>query len=201
MPDRILGEGLVLRPALHGDRERWLELFHDPLELRFGLPAFVPVPQTIEELDERIVRTAEALAAREPGTLVVASESDPNHFLGSLGWRLDAPRLHIADVGYGVHPDARGRGVAKRALRTLTRWLTVDDSGPHLPRVQLEHSIDNLASCRTALAAGFDQEGIRRHFLPLRDETAPGGERRHDVCLHGFVPSEPVSPAADPGHL
>jgi RimJ/RimL family protein N-acetyltransferase len=200
MPDRILGEGLVLRPAQEGDRERWFELFHDPLELRFGLPAFAPVPQTLTELDERMVRTAEAFAAQEPGSLVVAPEDDPNRFLGTVGWRLDAPPLRVADVGYGVHPDARGRGVATRALRTLTRWLTVDDTGPRLPRVQLDHSVDNIASCRTALAAGFEKEGVRRHFLAMRDQDSPTGERRHDVCLHGFVPETPMSPTLEPGH-
>ena len=96
--------------------------------------------------------------------------------------------LRVADIGYAVHPDSRGQGVATRAVRTLTRWLTVDDDGPALPRVQLDHSVENIASCRTALAAGFEQEGVRRHFLPLRDQDAPGGERRHDVCMHGYVP-------------
>jgi RimJ/RimL family protein N-acetyltransferase len=199
MRDRIVGEGLVLRPAQSGDLERWLELFQDPLELRFGLPAFVPLPQTVEDLDERMVRTAEAFAAQEPGSLVVTPEDDPSHFLGTVGWRLDAPPLRVADVGYGVHPDSRGRGVAKRALRTLTRWLTVDETGPALPRVQLDHSVDNIASCRTALAAGFEKEGVRRHFLPMRDAASPTGERRHDVCLHGFVPESPMSPTVEHG--
>lgn len=187
MPDLIAGEGLVLRAAAPGDRERWLELFSDPMELRFGLPAFVPVPRTLEELDERVASSAQALAACEPGSLVVAAEDDPTHFLGSLGWRRDAPPLQIADVGYGVHPDSRGQGVAGRSLRTLTRWLTTDADGPGLPRVQLDHSVDNTASCRTALSAGFEREGIRRHYLPLRDDTAPDGVRRHDVCMHGYV--------------
>jgi RimJ/RimL family protein N-acetyltransferase len=187
MPDLIAGEGLVLRAAVPGDRERWLELFCDPMELRFGLPAFVPVPRTLEELDERVASSAQALAACEPGMLVVASDKDPSYFLGTFGWRRDAPPLEIADVGYGVHPDSRGAGVATRGLRTLTRWLTVDDDGPRLPRVQLDHSVDNDASCRTALSGGFAQEGVRRHYLPLRDESAPDGVRRHDVCLHGYV--------------
>jgi RimJ/RimL family protein N-acetyltransferase len=173
-----------------GDRERWLELFADPLELQFGLPAFVPVPATLEELDERVAGSAQTFAAGEPGNLVVAPEDDPTHFLGSFGWRRDTPPLQIADVGYGVHPDSRGRGVASRGLRTLSRWLTRDEDGPRLPRVQLDHSVDNDASCRTALAAGFAQEGIRRAYLPLRDESAPGGARRHDVCLHGHVAEE-----------
>jgi RimJ/RimL family protein N-acetyltransferase len=185
--DVIEGEGLVLRASLPGDRERMLELFHDPLELRFGMPAFVPVPQTLEDLDERLLRSAQALAAVEPGNLTIAASTDPERLLGTMGWRQDAPPMQVADVGYAVHPDSRGQGVASRALRLLTRWLTLDVGGPHLPRVQLDHSVDNEASCRTALAADFAKEGVRRAYLPLRDDTAPSGVRRHDVCLHGHL--------------
>ena len=128
-------------------------------------------------------------AAREPGDLVIVEEDRPGLLLGVIAWRRDHPRLlRVVDVGYTVHPDSRRRGVASRALRTLSRWLTIDEDGPAQARVQLDHSVENEASCRTALAAGFVREGVRASFLPLRDETAPDGVRRHDVCLHGLVP-------------
>ncbi len=57
-----------------------------------------------------------------------------------------------------------------------------------MARVQLDHSVENPASCAVAEAAGFAQEGVRRGFLPLRDPDAPFGVRRHDVCLHGYLP-------------
>lgn len=184
----ILGEGLGLRAPAAADRERWLELLHEPEELRFGTPAFVPLPATVEELDGRVVAAREQFRAGAPTTLAIVEPDDPGHFLGTVAWRRDTPpALRICEIGYAVHPDARGRGVGRRAVRTLTRWLTRDDRGPHQARVQLEHSVENLASCRVALAAGFEREGLRRAFLPLRDPDAPGGERRHDVCLHGFV--------------
>ena len=159
-----------------------MELFRDPDELAYGVPAVVTLPQSVDDLDERITRSGEALAAVEPGGLTIVSLDDPNRFLGFAAWMFHVPApLRVADIGYAVHPDSRGQGVASRAVRTLTRWLTLDDDGPALPRVQLDHSVENTASCRTALAAGFEQEGVRRHFLPLRDPDAPGGERRHDV--------------------
>ena len=192
MPDLIAGEGLVLRAAEPRDRERWLELFRDPMELRYGVPTVVDVPDTLEELDDRVTRSAFALAAVEPGSLTIASEDEPDRFLGTVAWMFHVPPpLRIADIGYAVHPDSRGQGVASRAVRAITRWLTADDDGPHLPRVQLDHSVENVASCRTALSGGFEQEGVRRCFLPLRDPDAPDGERRHDVCLHGYVPAAP----------
>ena len=183
----IIGEGLVLRPPVPDDRERWLELFGDADHLRFSRPTFVEVPTSVEDLDERVRGGQLGAASCAPGTLVVTDAGD-EIFLGILGWRQDVPVLRIADIGYSVHPDARGRGVATRAVRLLVAWLTTAPDGPDMVRVQLDHSVENPASCRTALAAGLEQEGIRRGFLPLLDPGPDGQERRHDVCLHGFLP-------------
>ena len=60
-------------------------------------------------------------------------------------------------------------------------------TGAGLARVQLDHAVANVASCRVALRAGFEQEGVRRGFLPVVDPDAPAGWSRADVCLHGRV--------------
>jgi RimJ/RimL family protein N-acetyltransferase len=186
--DLIVGEGVALRMPDPRDRERWLELLHDPEQLRFGMPAVVSVPAHVDDLDERVAEARRKFAARQPTTFVVVTEDEAERFLGTVGWSFHVPApLQVADVGYAVHPDARGRGVATRALRALTHWLTAGATGPHAARVQLDHSVENPVSCRTALGAGFAREGVRKGFLPLRDPTAPDGVRRHDVCLHGFL--------------
>lgn len=184
----ILGEGLALRGLVPGDRERLLELMQEPEQRRFS-PAFVVPPASIEDLDPRVSQSAERFAVGEPTILCIADEAAPDRFLGMIAWRIDLPKPFLTcDIGYSVHPDSRRRGVARRAITTLCRWLTVDDDGPHQVRVQLDHVVENHASCRTATATGFAREGVRRGFFPLPDATAPDGERRHDVCLHGFLP-------------
>jgi RimJ/RimL family protein N-acetyltransferase len=187
----ILGEGLGLRLPEQSDGERWLELFHDPDAIRFATPAVVAIPETQEDIDTRVAESHRKYAEHQPTSFVVVGADDPDRFLGIVGWSFHVPPpLQVADVGYSVHPDSRGHGVAGRALRTLTQWLVADADGPSVVRVQLDHSIENPASCRTALAAGFEREGVRRSYLPLRDDTAPRGVRRHDVCLHGYVPDQ-----------
>jgi RimJ/RimL family protein N-acetyltransferase len=186
----ILGEGLGLRLPEASDRERWLELFQDAEQLRFGSPAVVKVPTSIGGIDQRIAEARRKFAAQQPSTFVMVTEGEPGRFLGTISWAFHVPApLQVADVGYSVHPDSRGLGIASRSLRTMARWLTTDADGPRLARVQLDHSVENPASCRTALAAGFAQEGVRRAYLPLRDPESPDGVRRHDVCLHGLVPA------------
>lgn len=179
---------LLLRAPVPADRARMLELAHDPAQLAPGSPVVVPVPATEADLDDRVAASAAAHDAGQPGDLVVASVEEPGVFLGSVSWRYAAPpAMRIADLGYAVHPDARGRGVARGGVRLLVRWLVLDPDGPRNARVQLDHSVENAASCRVALSAGFEREGVRRGFLPMRDADAPDGVRRHDVCLHGVT--------------
>ena len=181
------GSGVLLRPARESDAERWLEMLQDPDCVAYGSPAHLPIPRELTELTERIEKSQSAWAERSPGVLVVADSHDPTVFLGDIGWRWTfSPLLGVVELGYAVHPQARGRGVGRRALVSLSDWLFgAGDLG--VARVQLDHSVENVASCRLALAAGFEREGVRRAFLPLRDPASPGGVRRHDVCLHGKV--------------
>jgi len=181
------GSGLLLRPARESDAQRWLEMLRDPVYVTYAAPAFVTLASEAAGLTERIEQSQTSWQERAPGMLAVVPAADPDLFLGDISWRwTTGEKLGVAEIGYGVHPEARGRGVGRRAIVALTRWL-LSAEGRGLARVQLDHSVENEPSCRVALAAGFEREGIRRRFLPLRDPEAPGGVRRHDVCLHGCV--------------
>jgi RimJ/RimL family protein N-acetyltransferase len=181
------GSGLLLRPARESDAERWLEMLRDPVYVTYAAPAFVTLASEAAGLTERMEQSQTSWQERVPGMLAVVPAADPDLFLGDISWRwTTGEKLGVAEIGYGVHPEARGQGVGRRAIVALTRWL-LSPEGRGLARIQLDHSVENEASCRVALAAGFEREGIRRGFLPLRDPTAPDGVRRHDVCLHGCV--------------
>jgi RimJ/RimL family protein N-acetyltransferase len=62
-----------------------------------------------------------------------------------------------------VAPEARGRGVARRALELLTDW-TFSELG--VERIELRIAADNPASSRVAERAGYVREGVLRsvHF-------------------------------------
>jgi RimJ/RimL family protein N-acetyltransferase len=71
--------------------------------------------------------------------------------------------------------------VTTAAVRLVRDWA-LDDLG--LLRVEISAYSDNVASQRTALAAGFTREGARRSFITAR------GVRRDDV-LFAMVPGDP----------
>ena len=88
----------------------------------------------------------------------------------------------VAKIGYRVHPDARGRGVARQMVDAVTQWAFTERG---LARVQLEHAVPNLASCKVAVAAGFVLEGT------TRSAYAVPGQGREDCHIHGRLPTDP----------
>ena len=112
----------------------------DPLVQRFTR---VPTPYK-KEADGRAFIGARGGAA-DPGG--VASSGWSGHrgddrLLGMIGLIADRHDALRAEIGYWVSPDARGRGVATRALRLLSRWCVTDrgsttgpSGGDRKPRV------------------------------------------------------------------
>ena len=186
-PESGLTDGTVLvrlwEPAQ--DAEARLRLVRDPDQDRWGVPFGIPRPVDVVVMQNQLEGDrARALGGGPSSYAVVAAGT--GDLLGDVACRLDIPPLGVADIGYATLPEARGRGVATSALRLLSDWLLAP-GGAGLARVQLDHAVGNVASCRVAKRAGFDQEGLRRRYLPLVDPEAPEGWSRADVCLHGRV--------------
>ncbi|WP_426562253.1 GNAT family N-acetyltransferase [Angustibacter sp. McL0619] len=176
--------GIRLRVWSTDDVPALLELQEDPDMRRWS-----PVFNTPDAADcvERVRKAVQAEEEGRPNSFAIVDDDDPRQVLGSIDWRNTHPMwpFSILDVGYGVSPGARGRGVASTALRLLAEWL-LDPAGGDVHRVQLDHAVENEGSCRTAVRAGFAIEGRRDVFLPLR-ESPDAAVVRHDVCLHGRV--------------
>jgi RimJ/RimL family protein N-acetyltransferase len=77
-----------------------------------------------------------------------------------------------------VKREARGRGVATRALELMARWVFAADE--ELGGLELRADVENRSSQRVAEKAGFVREGVLRSSLALK------GERR-DVVMYSLV--------------
>ena len=86
-------------------------------------------------------------------------------------------RRNRARSATGCEREARGRGVATRALGLVARWALVEKG---LGRFQLRADVANEASQRVAEKAGFVREGV------LRSSLVHKGERR-DVIMYSLV--------------
>ncbi|MFB6889563.1 GNAT family N-acetyltransferase [Kitasatospora sp. NPDC056327] len=87
----------------------------------------------------------------------------------------------LAMVGYSLLPAARGRGIATRATRAVSRWGFATAA---VRRLELAHADGNRASCRVAERCGFPLEGT------LRASHRFGDGRYHDEHLHARLATD-----------
>ena len=97
--------------------------------------------------------------------------------LGRVALRAIDTEQGRAECAYWIRPEARGGGVATRALSALSTWA-FDEAGFH--RLFLVHSTANEPSCRVATKAGFAPEGVERSSVLHSD-------RWHDMHVHSRI--------------
>jgi RimJ/RimL family protein N-acetyltransferase len=130
----------------------------------------IPSPYTEEHAREFIATTDERAFA------VVDQKS--GELLGGIGARLHDEG--VVEIGYWVRADARGRGVATRALVLIARFA-VTELGAR--RIQLTTDPANVASQRVAEKAGFRREGILRSLHEFKG-------RRRDAVMFSLLPQD-----------
>lgn len=164
-PDPDLEDGSVrLRRWAHGDLDCVRQAAGDP---RIPEGTTVPAVFTADAGREFIERQWGRAESGEGVSLAVAgARTDEALGLAVLLLRTQAG---VAGIGYWVVPRARGRGVATRAVRLLSRWA-LRDAG--LARVEAWVEPDNVASQRVLTAVGFAREGVLRSFLSYPDRRA-----------------------------
>jgi RimJ/RimL family protein N-acetyltransferase len=100
---------------------------------------------------------------RERGLLApyVIEDTDKNTILGGANLRLFDPMRDTVELGYWLFVEARGRGIATRAVRALV----VDSHARGIARVEAHVRLGNVPSERVLERAGFEREGVKRKLL------------------------------------
>lgn len=178
----VLQEGGVrLRAHAEADLPGIVEQCRDPQTVRW-----TSVPEGYDEEDARsfLARVREDWergAATSPRWWAVEAVDEDGtwRFAGSYDYRPDG--RGAAEVGFGLHPWARGRGVGEAALRLLLDHAFTED-GVQTMRWTVERG--NWASRRLAWSCGFRLHGTVRARVPDREGGPPReawvGSLRHD---------------------
>jgi RimJ/RimL family protein N-acetyltransferase len=148
---------LLLRAPTDEDIEVIAPAFRDPeVGGEAGLPPFDA--HTLREMlrDQLPLMRARGLLA--PYVIV---DTDTGRILGGANLRLHDPMRDTVELGYWLFIDARGRGVATRAVRALVE----DSHSRGVIRVEAHVRLGNIASERVLERAGFEREGIKRKLL------------------------------------
>lgn len=141
--------GLTLRPRRLEDADALTAACQDPEIVRWTR---VPSPYTREHALQFTAQSAsEAEAGEAVGLLAV---DDDDRLLGSMSIMDLRAAPGCGEIGYWIAAEARGRGVATRAVRMLTAWAH-DELG--LDRVEIHIHKDNDASHGVPLRAGYER--------------------------------------------
>jgi RimJ/RimL family protein N-acetyltransferase len=147
-----------LVPSTHAHAPGLTDLIRDREVRRFTR---VPAPPPDDFVDTWLNRYEEG---RRDGTREAFVIEDPADG-GFLGIAV-APSIRrderTAELGYVIHPAARGRGIATVALERLTAWAFGELDAV---RLELLISTENPASKRVAEHNGYQYEGTMRSMF------------------------------------
>ncbi|WP_244942771.1 GNAT family N-acetyltransferase [Streptomyces inhibens] len=149
---------LVLRPWHVEDVAALVEAYRDP-DLRRWTSS--PLDSNADGV-EWIRTQQQGWQAGDRFGFAVLERPDPasQRLVGNVVLKDVAFGKPFAEVGYWTVVHARGRGVASRALETLTAWAFGHFHAGGLEGIELLHQADNRASCRVAQKSRYEFDRI-----------------------------------------
>ena len=153
MTDVLRTSRLLLRRAAPGDLADLHRVFSNPAAMRYWSR---PEHETLHE-------TGAWLAD------MVAARADSDDFVIELGDRVigKAGAWAVPEIGYILHPDHWGQGLAREALEAVIPWLFARHA---VPALTAEADPRNEASLRLLGRLGFAETHRAERTLLWRDE-------------------------------
>ncbi len=150
----VLSDGVVtLRAHTPADIDDMLEMALDPVTVQ---NTAVPVPNTREDTETYAFTVVAGGwdAGTHLGWAIEAEERGRPRFAGNVDIRGGKP---ITDIGYALHPWARGRGLMVRAVRLAVDWA-FSEAGVEI--VHWHSHVGNASSLRVAHQTGFTLHAV-----------------------------------------
>jgi RimJ/RimL family protein N-acetyltransferase len=168
-----LSHGLVtLRQSADKDIDSIFEACQDPL-----IPAFTTVPAdyTIDHAIDFVRSDPFSFAERRELRFVIEyGNGSDAQFAGVISLHTINIKNHTAEVGYWLESSLRGKGICTTAVQMITD-LGIREIG--FRRIEGLVDIDNLASQRLLVNAGYVKEGV------LQNKVTRDDGRQIDMAL------------------
>lgn len=168
------GQRIVLREYRQEDVEAVWAYSHDPEVTRFTV-----WPPNDRSSTEAFVNRAIAASVQEPRQVFELAVADrrSDRVLGGARLTIRSTLHQVGDVGYVIHRECWGQGLAGEAVRLL---LELGFTSLSLHRIEATCDPDNVRSRRVLEKAGFQWEGYLRQHLWVQG-------RRRDSLLFGLL--------------
>jgi ribosomal-protein-alanine N-acetyltransferase len=149
---------IELRKQRVSDAKRFYEILNNPNFLYF--PA---KPQSLEEEKEFLRKNPEKRKKNIEYNFAIMYEKD---VIGAIGVKIDQHRTYIGEIGYFVDEAYWRKGIATEAVKLAER-IGFQELG--LTRIEILMDIENTASEKVAIKAGYVKEGLLKGKLKNGD--------------------------------
>lgn len=166
---------LTLRALDEADIDATTEACNDPLTQHW-----LPLPRPYTRDHAAGWCTQESELVRTSGQGLVRAIATADELVGCIDLKRPDWAARTAEIGYWLHPSARGRGYMKEAVTALARWALADQE---LARVELRVAPGNTASRKVAELAGFTREGVARQAGYTWDGQV-------DLVIYSLIPAD-----------
>ena len=153
-----------LRSPEESDVQKIFEACQDPLIPRFTT---VPAEYTMAHALDYVQRVPASLELRREIPFVIEFGSgEEKEFAGVISFHTISLDNHRAEIGYWIHSPMRGKGIGTIAAKMITNYgfLTMG-----FRRIEAAVDIDNLASQKLLISAGYEKEGVLRQRVTRSD--------------------------------
>jgi RimJ/RimL family protein N-acetyltransferase len=168
--------GVILRPMRESDLPRLLEEGNDPDTRRW---VNVPVPYTERDARDELHGWIASWDDPARPLALTITDAEDGAYQGVVLVATNRP-AGIVEIAYGVHPQARRKGYASRAVRLAARWALTELGAM---RVEARADPDNAASQGVLRSAGLTREGLER-----RSRSVQGVWK--DMVCWSMIPSD-----------
>jgi RimJ/RimL family protein N-acetyltransferase len=153
---------MTLRPYEMGDLAALHDMFGREDVCRYLLWEPMDLDQARTKLEQRLRQTR--IEADGDALLFAAVEEATGRMVGELMLRLASAKSRQGEIGWSIHPDVQGRGLATEGAREMLR-LGFDELGLH--RIVAACDPRNVASLRVMehLEMRREAEFIENEFL------------------------------------
>lgn len=157
---------ISLRPPAESDVQKIFEACQDPLIPRFTT---VPAEYTMAHALDYVQRVPASLELhREFPFIIEFGAGDEKVFSGVISFHTISLENSRAEVGYWVDAPMRGKGIGTIATKIITNYgfRTMG-----FRRIEAAVDIDNTASQKLLISAGYSKEGVLAQRVTRSDGT------------------------------
>ena len=147
-------KSLEIRYQKISDAKRFVQILSHPDFIYFPVK-----PKSIEE-EKKFLRLNRE--KRKNGTEYNFSILLKGELVGAIGVKIDQHRKYIGEIGYFVHRDYWGKGIASSAVQLVEEFAF---NHLKLRRIEIVTLMINKASQRGAEKCGYNREGIQQGKL------------------------------------